>query len=43
MQKQRNMQYLLHKDFDKKANTLEKEFQKGFFENHFVQLKKKTL
>jgi len=36
MQEQRNMQYLLHKDFGVKANTMEKGFQKGFNEKNFV-------
>jgi len=39
---QRNMQYLLHKDFAIKANTLKNRFGKGCNENNFALQKKKT-
>ena len=38
--KQRNIQYLLHKDFAIKANRLENGFRKGCEENNFVLQKK---
>ena len=40
--KQRNIQYLLHKDFAIKANRLENGFRKGCEENNFVLQKKKA-
>ena len=39
---QRNMQYLLHKGFAIKANTLKNRFGKGCNENNFALHKQKT-
>ena len=38
---QKNMQYLLHKDFAIKANTLKNRFGKGCNENNFALQKKR--